>query len=609
MTAHPKPPGAEPFFLQTDLGQRFCLFHPPAGARCRGAILYVHPFGDEMNKSRRMAALQARALAAQGYGVLQLDLYGSGDSSGEFADARWDIWKDDLAAGCAWLSARLDAPLTLWGLRLGVLLALDYAHGARHPIARLVLWQPVQNGATFLTQFLRLLTANAMLADGGDIKTPGKSTSALRAALLGGETLEVAGYDIAPALAAAIDTVDAARLAPLGCPVHWLETAASAERPLTPAVTRLADAWREAGVDLHLQQVTCTPFWSTQEIAESPELLAATSALFDAAPQAGQPGHEASQGQVRPAMHADGGTSPPAPASPGAVVPAPAGYREDVLGFSCGGDALFGIVSVPGQAAKRAVLIVVGGPQYRVGSHRQFTTLARGLAAQGIAALRFDYRGMGDSHGAMRDFEVVGEDLRAAVDSLFKAVPGVEEVVIWGLCDGASAAIFYAADDARVTGLVLLNPWVRTSGGHAKATIKHYYRARLFDPELWKKILRGQFNVGAAAGSFLRIAGAAFGKGKGKGGGSAGAAAAATLPERMQAGLARFRGKVLLIISGADLTAQEFLDTAAASDQWQGLLAAPQVSRQTLVDADHTFSRRVWKDQVLHWTGDWLRSW
>lgn len=180
-------------------------------------------------------------------------------------------------------------------------------------------------------------------------------------------------------------------------------------------------------------------------------------------------------------------------------------------------------------------------------------------------------------------------------------------MVIWGLCDGASAALFYAAGDARVSGLVLLNPWVRTSGGHAKATIKHYYRARLFDPALWKKIVRGQFDVRAAAGSFLRIAAAALGKGKGGAAGSA--VAAASLPERMQAGLARFRGKVLLIISGADLTAQEFLDTAAGSDAWQALLAAPRVSRQTLAEADHTFSRRVWKEQVLHWTGDWLRSW
>src|SRR5437763_1590993 len=117
-------PSAEPFFLKSGTGQRFCLFHPPA-ASCRGAGLDVHPFAEEMNRSRRMAALQARALSALGYGVLQIDLYGCGDSSGDFGDAHWDLWKQDLAAGAAWLRQRLDQPITLWGLRLGALLAID----------------------------------------------------------------------------------------------------------------------------------------------------------------------------------------------------------------------------------------------------------------------------------------------------------------------------------------------------------------------------------------------------------------------------------------------------------------------------------------------------
>ena len=108
MTAVPTAPPAEAFFLDMEPGQRFCLFHPPAGT-CRGAALYVPPFGEEMNKSRRMAALQARALAAAGFGVLQLDLYGCGDSSGEFAEARWASngcsrgWTSRSACGrCAW---------------------------------------------------------------------------------------------------------------------------------------------------------------------------------------------------------------------------------------------------------------------------------------------------------------------------------------------------------------------------------------------------------------------------------------------------------------------------------------------------------------------------
>ena len=124
----PRSAPAEPFFLQTDCGRRFCLYHAPrAEKECRGAFIYVHPFGEEMNKSRRMAALQARAFAAMGFGVLQIDLFGCGDSSGDFSDARWDIWKQDLSGASTWLAERVSAPISLWGLRLGALLALDFA--------------------------------------------------------------------------------------------------------------------------------------------------------------------------------------------------------------------------------------------------------------------------------------------------------------------------------------------------------------------------------------------------------------------------------------------------------------------------------------------------
>lgn len=274
-------PPAEPFFLQAEQGQRFCLFHPPAGP-CRGAVLYVAPFGEEMNKTRRMAAMQARDLAAHGFGVLLLDLHGCGDSSGDFSDARWDIWRDDLARGHQWLQSRLDRPVSVWGLRLGALLALDYARGATHPVANLMLWQPVQNGSTFMTQFLRLRIANDMLAEG---KKKSSGTQALRAALRAGEVLEVAGYDLAPALAASIESLDAAALAVTGCPVHWFEAVQAEGRPISPAGAKVLAAWQSQGfaVDVHL--VTCPPFWATQEVTECAALIAATSAVFVGLPQ------------------------------------------------------------------------------------------------------------------------------------------------------------------------------------------------------------------------------------------------------------------------------------------------------------------------------------
>ncbi|WP_313872610.1 serine aminopeptidase domain-containing protein [Rugamonas sp. DEMB1] len=107
-------------------------------------------------------------------------------------------------------------------------------------------------------------------------------------------------------------------------------------------------------------------------------------------------------------------------------------FDEHALQFSCDDAALIGILSRPRQAATRGVLVVVGGPQYRAGSHRQFTLLARALAAQGIPVLRFDYRGMGDSEGAARDFEAVSADLRAAIDEFFRQVPTLRDVVLWG---------------------------------------------------------------------------------------------------------------------------------------------------------------------------------
>ncbi len=269
---------AQPFFLDAAPGKRFCLYHPPhPRSPCRGAFVYVHPFAEEMNKSRRMAALQSRALAARGHAVLQIDLYGCGDSSGDFADARWDIWKQDIATAHAWLCRESGVPASLWGLRLGALLALDAA-AAMNGAARLLLWQPVLRGETFLTQFLRLRLAADMLT-GQAPKEQG--TRVLREHLRAGTAVEVAGYMLAPALAEAIDAADAARLAPPPR-ADWIELAQESGRELPPAAMRLQEAWRSQGTALQARIVTAPAFWLSQEITESPALLAATCDVAEA---------------------------------------------------------------------------------------------------------------------------------------------------------------------------------------------------------------------------------------------------------------------------------------------------------------------------------------
>lgn len=275
--------------------------------------------------------------------------------------------------------------------------------------------------------------------------------------------------------------------------------------------------------------------------------------------------------------------------------------RERALTFACGEATLVGIVHpVPG-APRRGVLIVVGGPQYRVGSHRQFLLLGRSLARGGIPAMRFDHRGIGDSDDPYLGFEALDDDIAAAIDTFLAECSGIQEVVLWGLCDAASAILFYAHRDPRVAGIALANPWVRTAQGEARAYLRHYYLQRLGERNFWRGMLAGRVNPAAAARSLAHHLRQLLR-------GPAAPSARAALPDRMAEGLARFSGPVLLILSGQDLTAREFED-AARSANWRQLLGNQRVRREDLPAADHTFSRRQWHDRVTRFTLDWLRSW
>ena len=143
------------------------------------------------------------------------------------------------------------------------------------------------------------------------------------------------------------------------------------------------------------------------------------------------------------------------------------------------------------------MIVVVGGPQYRVGSHRQFVLLGRALASQGIAVLRFDLTGMGDSVGQAAGFEHCGKDVRDATSFLLESVAGLDRVCLWGLCDGASASLLYGRHDPRVGRMVLLNPWVRTEAGLAQAYLDTYYTRRLRSRAFWMSDAEESSSAGA----------------------------------------------------------------------------------------------------------------
>lgn len=265
---------------------------------------------------------------------------------------------------------------------------------------------------------------------------------------------------------------------------------------------------------------------------------------------------------------------------------------ETAITFPCGDAVLVGILHRPARAARRGVVIVVGGPQYRVGSHRQFLLLARDLAAAGHAVLRFDCRGMGDSDGAFAGFGAIDADIGAAVDALCARVPEVTEVILWGLCDGASAIAFYAPGDARIGGIALVNPWVRTEAGAARTQLRHYYLKQLFSRAFWSKLLTGKLRLGRALTDLRStVHDAKTGE----------AAEPASLPTRVAAGLRAYRGRVLLVLSGDDLTAREFETTVLQTPEMTAWAAGPEITLHRLPDANHTFSRAEWRTQVQGW--------
>ena len=269
MSATERPGLPQAFFLPTPTGQRFCLFHAPQGKEHKGCVLYLHPFAEELNTTRRVVAQQARALAQAGFAVLQVDLLGCGDSEGELINATWEAWLHDAQLALDWLCDHAPGPLWLWSVRGGSLLATALA--ARLPQApHLLLWQPVITGQQMLQQFLRLHAAGQWLGDSSKDDTPTKILAV-------GQSVDVAGYTITPTLASGIS---AARMQAIDTPTPsrliWLESSTQAEHTVGPASLTHLDSWRAAGWAVSAHAVSGQSFWQTVGTDEAPALIAAT---------------------------------------------------------------------------------------------------------------------------------------------------------------------------------------------------------------------------------------------------------------------------------------------------------------------------------------------
>jgi exosortase A-associated hydrolase 1 len=243
-----------------------------------------------------------------------------------------------------------------------------------------------------------------------------------------------------------------------------------------------------------------------------------------------------------------------------------------LLSFDCEGCALG--ASLDPASGETGLLLVTGGTQTRIGSHRMYERLAGALAEAGWPCLRYDRRGVGDSEGEDPDFRASGPDLAAAAAAFRREQPHLRRLIGFGLCDGASTLALHGKA-AGLDGYILVNPWFveAEAGEPAAAAIKSRYKEQLLSLEGWKRLLSGSISYRKVLKGLGRIV----------------ASRPSSLAGEIAAALGKARAPAQLVLASRDGTA------IAALAEWSS--PAFKSLRQSnpaplRIESDsHTFSR------------------
>lgn len=182
----------DPQFLELEGERVFAVLHRPGESPSR-AIVMCHPLGEEKLWSHRVFVSFAREMAASGFAVLRFDFRGEGDSDRNFeqTDFASRIRDCNLAVDEVRLLNPSVTEVTLLGLRLGAAVAAAVA-AQRSDVARLVMWDPVVDGAAYMQTVLRLNLMYQMALHRKVVE----NRDALVARLAQGETVNIEGYEL-----------------------------------------------------------------------------------------------------------------------------------------------------------------------------------------------------------------------------------------------------------------------------------------------------------------------------------------------------------------------------------------------------------------------------
>jgi alpha/beta superfamily hydrolase len=460
------------------INQCFGWLHPAHGVRNDVAVLLCGGLTRDALDSHHAMRLLAETLAAAGYCTMRFDYPGTGDSidapSSEHSSERehlaalehWTDWERSVHAAGDWLRNTTGARrLVLCGLRIGATLATVAAH-TRDDVAGLILLAPVVRGHSYMRQ----LGIEARLQTG----VRGEPTGGLdfQELHLSAETVRrISEQDLRHAQPAP------------GCKI-----AIFAQAPSTP-LENCVQAWTAHGC-----AVTCTGFTGLEPLLrhdlerdrDLPDFADVVAWL---------------QGSIPTAPLAE-----PIPIRAAQAVLLAPGYLETPMLF--GPDQrLFGMLCRPDATANDLATIICNtGRDPHYGFARFGVELARHLARCGVASLRMDFAGLGDSIDSEADgpSQLFGTnrtaDIGAAIDTLWEQ--GYRRFAVHGLCAGAYHGLHAAVADSRIGTLLLVNLPVFTwqagetpGTAHRRALPTRSYLKKLASRAVWRRLAGGRLDI------------------------------------------------------------------------------------------------------------------
>jgi pimeloyl-ACP methyl ester carboxylesterase len=390
--------------------------HPAGGGR---GVVLCSAFGYEELCSRRTMHDLAWALAQAGLSVLRFDYHGTADSAGGGEDPdRVATWIANIGAAIDLLRNQTGVTeVALVGLRLGALLA-TCAAARRDDISALALLAPPVSGHAYIRELKAL--AHLLVA-------PDEEASSY-------DGLEVAGFRVARKTLDSLAELDWPQRRIAGGPrVLLMHPGNAPAQPLAPRLNGFASRIEAAPFEAYARMM-CDPTASivpNAAVARLTYWLAANPPAAEAKPVTHQKSVLVGESYVE--------------------VPAMLGQAGRLTGIFCR--------SLSGHQPRKAIVFINAGAIYHIGWARMHVDMARELARSGIASLRFDLAGIGDSEappeGVPPLYSALTADIAAAIDWL--EARGIREITVFGSCSGAYQAFHAAISDRRINRVALVN--------------------------------------------------------------------------------------------------------------------------------------------------------